>query len=660
MKTTATTPEVSTARRWTATIFLSLLLMTMGVLLEAGRPLERMLEERTVPMGHTMASLQNYITAMILQMRDVPFDSEYAKLTVKGAGPNAGPVPTIDPWHGESVTLLLLLLCGVPVVWRTWNLSRWQKLAILGITVIFTPLMLALTAGLTASAALADWNHRGGNVLAAKVMAIESALFATMLIIVGLWILIKKLLADEPPETPAPREPWMVHRPPLLWASLLLCSATTIVCILALPMILAWQGQVAETVRRIASIVGIVAALLVLIQFIRTSRRSLGAWAILSMVLCLSGGLGNYVPGMLMMLIALTFYDERTAALCSEPLDAAAVERLGIRQRKPLLVVSLMLAALAGLAAVYQVRLYFTDTAVTYIPILATAMISMLPAALAALLGWWESRALQREFPVAAYAPFAASAAGALCFVMGLAAWIVSFGHQPLLGAPKDIATPWPQTVKVNDAFHLGSFPTSVGPYVVPTDREGRSGESTLENSALDSFGIRTDFATVRLSERIGNWYLMNAYVDRRPASHLHLLKLGILYYGGLPATSTQRIEPPVGNFPTGVSYMAFTTNDKDPDWRVVPVLRESEGADAEGEVVHVNYYVYNLNGRPRSTAWHVRQLTRNFNRPFEYLAVMHVGLAVKKENMAYADDAAQQFFAAMLPAMLDMMPKAK
>ena len=30
------------------------------------------------------------------------------------------------------------------------------------------------------------------------------------------------------------------------------------------------------------------------------------------------------------------------------------------------------------------------------------------------------------------------------------------------------------------------------------------------------------------------------------------------------------------------------------------------------------------------------------------------------KARLAYADDAAQQFFAAMLPAMLDMMPKAK
>lgn len=660
MKTDKIAPQVSTIRRWTATVVLSLLLMAAGVLLEMGRPLERLLEERTVPMSHAMVAVQNYVTAVILQIHDVPYDTDGAKILVRGLAANAPAIPTADPWHGEAVTLLLMLLCGVPAVWRTWNLARWQKLAILGVTVVLAPLMLAVTAGLAMSVSMTDWSRHGGdNIKASEVMALESATFATCMITVGLWILIKKLLAEEPPEAPAPRQPWMIHRPPVLWASLLLCAATMIVCIVNLPKILAWQGG-AETSRRIASILGVLGALGVLIQFIRTGRRSLANWAMLSLVLCLSGGLGNYVPGMLLMLIALTFFDERTAALCGAPIDAAAAQRLDARQKKPLLAVTIMLAALAGLAGIYQVRLYFTDTAVTYIPILASSLVSLVPAMLASFLGWWESRSLQRDFPVLAYAPFAASALGAMCFVLGLAALFASWGHQPLLGIPRDNPSPWPPTVRVDDQYHLESFPNVVGPYLVPMGRGGHNGEGILDAGAQAAFGIPADFSTVRLSERIGNWYLMNVYLDKRPESRVHLLSLGILYYGGLPATATQRIEPPIGNFQTPVSNIVFTTNQKDQAWRVVPALREAEPANPEGDIVHINYYVYDLNGLPCATIWHVRQLARNFSRPFDYLAVFHVGLAIKKENYPYADLAAQQFFATMLPTMLDLMPKGK
>ncbi len=664
MKTEPYVPPAPLGRRWMGTIVLSLLLVGLGVLLEVGKPLERLVEDRPLPMSQTLAGLQATIAGNILQARDVSFEVMRNNLVV--IGPKGERLPAVpmaaDKLGAHSAMLLLILLCAVPMVWRTWRLGLWRNLAVLA-TVIVAPLMLPVTRGVLWGFILGGWSRSGGPLdIDTLVIVDSSSIFITMVAIITLWVLIRKLLAEEPVETPVAHEPWMGCRPPILWAAVLFCLITSIISIWSLPLMLSQHPGGLEVASRIVSMLAILAATAMLVMFVQRWERKFARWAMPALALCVAGGLGNYVPGMLLLLVVLMYFDERTAGYCGEPLDGAAAERLRRRARKPLSMPVIMLAGLSIVATIYQAQLYFTDKTTAYVPALATMLVSVIPGLLAALLGWRESRALQTAHPVWAYVPFTAAALGAICFVVAFVAWVFSWGHQPLLGSANDTPVAWPATVKVGDNYHLDSFPLDVNGFSARPrgpEENRRVGEGILDANLLTQLGLVSQQAQALRKERVGNWYILNHYGDRRPGRQ-NAFKLAVYYYGLLPSDSTGRLEPPVCAIdPANITGATLGTNakDVDPRWRALPAVREAV-PNAEGDVVMLNYYVYIVNGVPRLSPWHARQAVRNLNRPLQYLCVINISTSAKLANLPNADLGVREFFAVMLPTIVEMLPK--
>ncbi len=240
-------------------------------------------------------------------------------------------------------------------------------------------------------------------------------------------------------------------------------------------------------------------------------------------------------------------------------------------------------------------------------------------------------------------------------------------------------AVPWPASVEVNDEFRLTSFPERVGPYAyVSEDGVMRGGQKDgvpdghikMSHDTMEQLDIGTFSDKKLLPDRQSNWLFAAHYQDTRlPPQHpLRFWRIEVYYYTGgvdlVPHVPEICLEAG-GLIPVGTTDMPISVpgtydpwDDGELTFRRVLFRREMYG---RSEPV-VTYYLFSLNGRPESQRSVVRlKLASPFVRHAYFAKIQFSPVRVYSAiDPRAADPAAREFVRAMLPPVLEALPRAE
>ena len=190
-------------------------------------------------------------------------------------------------------------------------------------------------------------------------------------------------------------------------------------------------------------------------------------------------------------------------------------------------------------------------------------------------------------------------------------------------------------------------------------------GEKTIIGEVLESLAIGTplDFSTV--DDRKSTWYVSRTYVDRQKSRgrKYRLWQLDVTYYTGtmdkaphFPERCLQAAGMILGN----MGNVEFEVPDAPGPWGTEPVIcRAVEYNNPRGtwENLHVQYYVYSLNGYPESSWKAVRLKMASVFGKYAYFAKIQFNPLNEIGDPKEAKQAAEEFVKYMLPEVLKALP---
>ena len=190
-------------------------------------------------------------------------------------------------------------------------------------------------------------------------------------------------------------------------------------------------------------------------------------------------------------------------------------------------------------------------------------------------------------------------------------------------------------------------------------------GEKTIIGEVLESLAIGTalDFSTV--GDRKSTWYVSRTYVDRRKSrgQGYRLWQLDVTYYTGtldkaphFPERCLQAAGMTLGN----MGNVEFEVPDASGPWGDKPITcRFVEYSNPRGtwENLHVQYYVYSLNGYPESSWKAVRLENASLLGKYSYFAKIQFNPLNEIKDTDEAKQATEEFVKYMLPEVLKALP---
>jgi len=275
----------------------------------------------------------------------------------------------------------------------------------------------------------------------------------------------------------------------------------------------------------------------------------------------------------------------------------------------------------------------------------------------------WLAAPQQRHFVVAAVI-LAAAAVG----------W--SWTVNTLKWALQKEAVPWPAGVVVREDFSLEGLTAQMGPFRMvqgdgALDRDERGelrldglpdGDIRLEDDVKEALGMGSADRTRRPS-RQSNWYCVRIFEDTRPGAPCRYWQLEVYYYtGGLDTVPhvPDRCLIAGGATLLGSRTVTFPAPQAPQPWSAVPVERVGyEQSDRSGMQTRsfVQYYVFSLNGEPESSWEIVRGKLMDPRLRRCYFAKIQFAPQVSMADAREADQAAGEFFAAVAPRVLKLLP---
>jgi hypothetical protein len=280
----------------------------------------------------------------------------------------------------------------------------------------------------------------------------------------------------------------------------------------------------------------------------------------------------------------------------------------------------------------------------------------------------WLAAPRQRHFVVAAV-------------ILAVAAVGWSWTVNTLKWALQKEAVPWPAGVVVRDDFSLEGLTAQMGPFrmvqgdgVLDRDERGElrldgrpDGDIRLEDKdVMDSLGVGTSADQMRRPGRQSNWYCIRIYEDTRPAAPCRYWQLEVYYYtGGLDTVPhvPERCLVAGGATVPGGQTVRFEVPQAAAPWDSVPVERVGyEQSDRSGMQTRpfVQYYVFSLNGEPESSWEMVRGKLMDPRLRRCYFAKIQFAPLVSMVDAREADQAAGEFFAAVAPRVLKLLPTSR
>ena len=196
-------------------------------------------------------------------------------------------------------------------------------------------------------------------------------------------------------------------------------------------------------------------------------------------------------------------------------------------------------------------------------------------------------------------------------------------------------------------------------------------GEKTIIGEVLESLAIGTTLDASTVGDRKSTWYVSRTYVDRQkpPGQRYRLWQLDVTYYTGTMdkaphfpercLTAGGMILGKQGNVEFNVPASTMIPGARGP-WGTEPVnCRFVEYNNPRGarENLHVQYYVYSLNGYPESSWKAVRLEMASVFGKYAYFAKIQFNPLNEIEDPNEAKQATEEFVKSMLPEVLKALP---
>ena len=190
-------------------------------------------------------------------------------------------------------------------------------------------------------------------------------------------------------------------------------------------------------------------------------------------------------------------------------------------------------------------------------------------------------------------------------------------------------------------------------------------GEATIIDEVLESLAIGTplDFSTV--ADRKSTWYVSRTYIDRQKSrgQRYRLWQLDVTYYTGTMDKAPHFPERclQAGGMALGkIGNVEFNAPGAPGSWGQEPVTcRFVEYSNPRGnsQNLHVQYYVYSLNGNPEASWKAVRLKMASAFGKHAYFAKIQFNPRNEIGTPAEAKRATAEFVKYMLPEVLKVLP---
>lgn len=247
---------------------------------------------------------------------------------------------------------------------------------------------------------------------------------------------------------------------------------------------------------------------------------------------------------------------------------------------------------------------------------------------------------------------------------------------------------PWPEGCRISDDFRLTSLPQAFSPpddrgpgkttryQMVTADgvlfhdpethkpiRDGKpDGEIIWDEDDRKVLDVGTYLDAQLYSKRSSNWYVGRIYEDLKAPlrSTLRLWQLDLTYYTGKMENVAHvpgRCMIAGGAEPAGPEVeLEWKVPVSNSDWRTVRVMR-ARFTDGETPGEFVQYYTFCLNGLNEPSWLRVHSVAKMPIHDHCYFAKIQFAPRYPVTDLAACDRAAQSFFNAFLPEVLQALP---
>jgi len=190
-------------------------------------------------------------------------------------------------------------------------------------------------------------------------------------------------------------------------------------------------------------------------------------------------------------------------------------------------------------------------------------------------------------------------------------------------------------------------------------------GEKTIPDEVLESLAIGTALDHSAYDERKSTWYVSRTYVDRKKSrgDRYRVWQLDVTYYTGTMDKAPhfpERCLEAAGMRLGDKGNVEFAALEARSPWGDSPVscrFVEYHNPDGSFENLHIQYYVYSLNGVPESSWKQVRLTTASPFGKYNYFAKIQFNPVAEIRDRDEARQAAAEFVKHMLPEVLKALP---
>ena len=217
---------------------------------------------------------------------------------------------------------------------------------------------------------------------------------------------------------------------------------------------------------------------------------------------------------------------------------------------------------------------------------------------------------------------------------------------------------PWPAGVTVDvKTFQNTSLPEKIGPYELVEELEHKP-------DVLETLKIGTPLDARRIKVRQSNWYLFRKYADTREDEHSPYRNwmLDVVFYTGGETTVPHVPDICIvagGAKSTGSEYIPMECPGSPEPWNEEFKFKGLyyERADAAGQYEQVQYYLFDVNGRPEVSREKVRLALTNLRRRHVFYAKAQFYMPYPVTDRQQANAKAKEFMEYCLPAILKELP---
>jgi hypothetical protein len=190
-------------------------------------------------------------------------------------------------------------------------------------------------------------------------------------------------------------------------------------------------------------------------------------------------------------------------------------------------------------------------------------------------------------------------------------------------------------------------------------------GEKTIISEVLESLAIGTPLDFSAVSDRKSTWYVSRTYIDRRKSigQRYRLWQLDVTYYTGTMDKAPhfpERCLDAGGMILGTMGNVEFEVPGSPSPWGDKPVsCRFVEFYNPRGNAqnLHMQYYVYSLNGNPESSWKAVRLKMASVFGKYAYFAKIQFNPLNGIRDSAESKQATAEFVKYMLPEVLKVLP---